>query len=382
VAYIQDGNLWLWVDAPPMSTDAEPETTQVTTGGKINDVRISDDGTILAYVRDGELWAVDADGSDERVLVSAADLEEMEPIQESEFPIALNRYEWVPGTHVLAFNTRLELPIGLLLNDDLHTVDAGSVGAGSVAISTLLSPGQGGEYVYSPDGRQIAVSNAGGISLYDADGQNRRDVLPYTPVVTYSEHRFYARPVWGDDSSSLQVAIPPADPLAQPPQATSIWRLHTDGTPAELIGSIPAQPGSLPAFSPEPRWVAYLAPAAEGAPGAAGKLLVAVLETGETLVEYSQVGGIYGWAPDSGHLAFLAQLERPQAQIAPFGGPAAPAHDEPSVVAIDVQWVDAGRYLYLSSTSNGWSLNMGKIGGSPTTLATVAGRSLPYDWTD
>jgi Tol biopolymer transport system component len=377
VAYIVDADLVLWKDVPPLSTDAKPETIQLTRDGGVIDVRISGDGAVLAFVRDGELWAVDADGSDERRLVSATDLSEMEPIQQTEFPIALNRFEWVPGSHLLAFNTRLELPIGLLLNDDLHTVDVESL-----EISLLLAPGQGGQFTYSPDGRQVAVSNSGGISLYDADGQNRRDVLPHTPVVTYSEVRFYARPVWGDDSSSLRVAIPPADPLAQPPQLTSIWHLPTDGTPATLIGSIAALPGSLPAFSPEPRFVAYIEPAADGAPGgAAGTLLVHDLETGETIGEYPQASQIYGWALDSGHLAFLAQLERPQAQIAPFGGPAAPAHDDTSVAVIDASWVDASRYLYLASTSNGWSLHLGEIGGSPIVLATVAGRSLPYDWT-
>jgi hypothetical protein len=277
----------------------------------------------------------------------------------------------------VAYSTRIDLPIGLMLNDDLHTVDADSLEK-----TTLLPVGEGGEYVYSPDGRQVAVTNKGGISLYDADGQNRRDALTYTPVVTYSEYRYYPQPVWEAYSESLRVAIPPADPLAQPRQPTSIWSLATDGTPATLIGSLAAQPGSQPSFSPELKLVAYLEPSETGAPGATpGKLLVQDLETGETIGEYASVGSIYGWSPDSAHLAFLAQLDLPQAQIAPFGGSAAPAHGDTSVAVIDVGWVDASRYLYLASTSSGWSLHLGEIGGSSTVLATVDGRPLPYDWT-
>ena len=98
-------------------------------------------------------------------------------------------------------------------------------------------------------------------------------------------------------------------------------------------------------------------------------------------VEYEQASQFYGWAPDSSHVAYLAQLDLPQAQIAPFGDPAAPAHDDPKVASIDVRWVDARRYLYLAGTSSGWSLLLNEIGGSPTVLVSVAERSLPYDWT-
>ena len=375
VAFVKDGDVWLWQDDPGPDTAVGKEAVRVTSGGNATDVRISGDGEVLAYVQDGELWAVEVDGSHERRLVSAADLSEMEPIQQTEFRIVLNRFEWVPGTHTVAFNTRLDMPIGLMLNDDLYRVDADSLGT-----SLLLPPGQGGEFTYSPDGRQVAVAKTGGISLYNADGQNRRDVLTYTPVATRSEFRYYARPVWEAYSQSLRVAIPPVDPFAQPPQPTSIWYLPTDGMSAALIGSLVIH--SEPSFSPELKYVAYLEHPEGGVPGhAQGMLQVTNLETGETIGEYPQAGEVYGWAPDSGHFAFLAHPGLPQAQIARFGSLAVPAHDDAEVASIDVRWVDASHYVYLAGTSEGWSLLLGKVDGPAVVLMTVTGRSTPpYDF--
>jgi hypothetical protein len=201
VVYVKDGDVWLWVEGK--------EAARLTDAGGVNDVKISGDGEVVAFVREGELWAVDDDGADERVLVSAADLAEMETRLEVAFPTVLNRYAWVPGTHTVAFNTRLDFPIGLVLNDDLHLVDADTLER-----SRLLAPGKGGEFTYSPDGRQVAVANGGDIGLVDSDGENWRDAFTHTPVVTYSEVRYYAQPV---PSLLNRPASGTCPPMARPP---------------------------------------------------------------------------------------------------------------------------------------------------------------------
>jgi hypothetical protein len=67
---------------------------------------------------------VRSDGTDERPLVTEADFAAMEPRESFEFEVALHRFDWVPGTRALAFNTRLRTEIGLALNDDLRLVNA------------------------------------------------------------------------------------------------------------------------------------------------------------------------------------------------------------------------------------------------------------------
>lgn len=61
-------NAWLW-------TEGEKEARPLTKAGGVGGVTISDDGAIVAFTRGDGLWMV--------------------------------RSDWVPGTHILAFNTRL-----------------------------------------------------------------------------------------------------------------------------------------------------------------------------------------------------------------------------------------------------------------------------------
>ena len=374
VAYIQDGDVWLWIGGPAPSPDQETKPVQLTSGGGTTDVRVSGDGEAVAFVREGELWAIDANGTGERKLVSEADLAAIEPREVTEFPTVLYVIEWVPGTHVVAYNTRLDFPIGLVPNDDLHLVDADTL-----ARTLLLAPGQGGAFYYSPDGRQVAIANAGGISLFNADGQNMRDVLTYTPVATASEHRYYAQPVWAADASSLRVAIPPADPFAQPPQPTTIWYLPTDETSANLMDSIVVN--SPPAFSPDLQYVAYLEQPEGAKPGhTQGKLIVRALVDGTTVVQYPQAIDIYGWSSDSQYWAFLSNPESPRAQIGQIGTIPMPAYDDTDATTIDVRWVDATHYLFLEISHEHLSLLLGEVGGPSELLVTVPGRSLPYDW--
>jgi len=386
-------NVWLWIEE-------EGEAVSLTKDGGVGDVKISDDGEIVAFTRGDGIWMVRSDGAEERRLVSAEDFAAMEA-REPELEVALNRFEWIPGTHILAFNTRLRMEIGLVLNDDLHLVNADTFER-----TALLPPGEGGEFYYSPDGGQAAIVTPGKISLVDADGGNRREALTHAPIATASEFQYYARPVWAADSSSLRVAIPPVDPYAEPAQLTSVWRMHTDGTPASLLTSVTATQVSWPAFSPDLRYFAHLYaervdPASSAYPKSdllltdlefnrtdtfyprEDDITQVTLESGETITHRPMAGEIYGWAPDAQHLAFAAQPDPQlpfQAQIAELGGDAVPAYSDTDGVVIDVRWVDADRYLFLAQSPKGWGILLGEIGGSITGVAGVVGSLPTYDF--
>ena len=145
--------------------------------------------------------------------------------------VAPFRIAWIPGTHILAFNTRqvVEGP-GLSIYNDLRFVDVDRA-----ELTTFLAPGSGGEFIISPDGRQIAISGAtttpNAISLINVDGSNlRSNLVVYDSVLTYSEYAYYARPVWSAGSDSLLVTIPPVDSLIMPRHPTTIWYIPTDGS--------------------------------------------------------------------------------------------------------------------------------------------------------
>lgn len=369
----QDGQIWLWT-----AGTGEPVALAALDNAMASELKISDDGALVAFSREDGLWVVGSDGKGERQLISK---ERLDALSVEGTSLALNRLEWVPGTHVLAFNTRLDMAYGLVLSDDLHLVDAGS-GEWTV----LLPPGQGGEFYLAPDGRQIAVVTAGDISLVDADGSNRRDgVLTYTPVNTGSEFRFYARPFWAPDGSALRVAIPPADPFAQPAQYTSIWHVPTDGTAARLLTSVDAAPllsSDSIAFSSDLEYVAYAqARLAEGASPAEAEpwLVIQRLANGDQQ-SHPHAGDVVRWAPDSYQFAFVAGRYEPRLYIGQWSGPILPGAVDSGRFVNDVRWLDAERYLFAARRSGSqgaeserWEIVLAHVGGTNTILASMGG---------
>lgn len=369
VAFFMDGQLWLWnlgeTGMLPLST----------LGVNSYGLRFSDDGEMLAFQQGDDLWVVHSDGSGQRILVSAEDL----VMEAADNETALHRFEWVPGTHRLAFNTRQRMAFGLSAHHDLHLVDADTR-----EHTILLPPGQGGEFYYSPDGRQIALVTPGKITLVDADGSNRREgVLLHTPVATHSETEYYARPVWAADGSSLVVAIPPADPLVPPVQRTTIWRIPTDGTPARLETVVEAAPLLGPdvlTFSPDLKFVAYaqLRGDVNGAPEQLESWLEVRRLANEDVQAYPEVNAQYGWAPDSRRFAFSVGREVAQLKIGHWSGPTLSGGVEAGTPVFDVRWVDADHYLFVSrydaergAEGDRWELRLGDIHGSSTVLASA-----------
>ncbi|MEJ2735828.1 MAG: hypothetical protein P8189_20065 [Anaerolineae bacterium] len=320
VAFVRDGQLWLWTAG---TGEAVALASVGDTGGQ---VKLSDDGVLVAFVREDALWAVDSDGSGERQLLSTADLDASAP------------------------------------SDD-----------------------EGGEFYYSPDGSRIAVVTPGEIRLVDADGGQRAQVLTYTPVNTGSEYRFYAQPVWASDGRSLRVAIPPPVPHAQPAEQTTVWQIATDGTAARMLGSIDAAPlagTDAIAFSPNLEFVGYAQiRQAEGAsPAEAEPWLEVRRLANDDWQAYPYAGNLIRWAPDSRRFAFLAGRESPQLRIGQWSGDTLPGSLDPGTAVLDVRWVDAEHYLVVARSGaqrgpaqGGWDLVLADLQGASTVLASMAG---------
>ncbi|MFM8321606.1 MAG: TolB family protein [Chloroflexota bacterium] len=372
VAYIKDGDLWLW---------AGGERRRLTNQPPVIGPQLSADGQWIAFRRPAdnfhdELWVARSDGTDERRLVSVADLDAIGGGYRDPGAAAINpqRYAWIGGSHRLAFNTRQVYNgpgIGLL--DDFHIVDAGSG-----ALQNVLLPGWGGEFVLSPDAAQVALAQADAIYLANLDGSGYRQVFSYSPVATYSEYRYYAAPVWTPDGSLLRLALPPADPLAEPRQPTGLWQLSAGGGDAVQQGSLPAAPffefsqdfGPPVSYSPDLARLAYLRERGSGAESTRQLVIAGFDGQGEQVAAEDRLLRFFGWAPGGERFAFT-QGELQELHLGRPGGDSQPALAAPYAVH-DLRWVDEARLLVVQQQADGFYLLLIDLQGGLSVLDVLS----------
>ncbi|NQS92489.1 MAG: hypothetical protein HQ574_08780 [Chloroflexi bacterium] len=369
IAFVKDGDVWYWEEGGAV--------VQLTALGDVVQVVLSSDGTVVAFVRqhdwnNEEIYAVNSDGSNIRALVTLADFGTMvsHPDAISAVP---DRIAWVPGTHTLAFNTRFtfEGP-GLILPDELRLVDAETV-----TLSVLMSPGTAGDFYYSPDGSQIALVNGTMVSVVNDDGSNRRDVLTFPTVITYSEYTYYPPVIWSPDSTYLRVSIPPHDPLAVTPDVTTIWHLPTDGSPPSALTTLVPVPFFQDAvhLSPEVSKMAYLTMVTPGAPPIVD-LHISNADGSDDVLYNSGDRRFEAWSTDREHFIFTEAGYYPK--IGRIGYP--PLDLTGITLMLDVNWVDETRFLYLNRLSGSWELWLRELGSPGMLLASTTGDSISYDF--
>lgn len=377
VVFIKNGNVWLWqpIDgATPLTHDSR---------GGVTDVKLSDDGKMVAFIRSDALWLVSAEGGATRSLFSLEDLAELSGGGPA---LRLNRFQWLPGSRTIGLNTRLQ--DGVTRTDNL------------ILINTItgeqplhLPPGHGGEFYFSPDGRQIALVTPRDISLLNVDGSGRRTLFNYTPIQigpymhkltssaidvetssdyppgsAFEQLRYYISPVWDAGGSALLVTLPPADPMAQPAQQTTIWRVPTDGTNPQLLVNLPSQPLSPCSFSPDRRYLLYT-PTSRAAGGQASPSLEMLdLQDGDIISRHPGNYAVYGWSPDGAAVALAAESpDNPIGIISRLGHGADKQVGPP---AVEIKWLADAQFLYLIPGDRGWDLIWRDIDGSAELLAS------------
>lgn len=371
IAFVNvSGNAVLW-------SEDSTELTYLTSEGSIVDVRLSSDGALIGLLRElsfaeQELWVVNADGSDLRRLLSADDFRALDP---AALGVAPYQWDWLPGSHTLAFNTLqfVDGP-GLFLYDDLHYLDAQTG-----RLTTILTPGSGGNFAFSPDGQQVAIITPETISLLNADGTNLRpDRLAYPHVLTYSEYEYYAEPQWAPDSSFLRVAIPPQDSLGDPFAPTALWEIPTDGRPAFQLGQVVAQPFFIDPvlYSPDLTFIAYTR-LPDPAEYTVADLVIANYDGVGELVLATGNLFISGWAPDSRHLVFES-FELQETYLGSVEGDVRLLTDVP--YAREVTWLDETRFLFLRESARGWQMRIGEVGGGSVLFVELPGTFPVFDF--
>jgi len=368
IIYTDAGNIWV--------LEEDGSSHQLTFDGGTTDVFLSDDGVRVAYLwradvgAHSELRAINADGGEASVLLTAGELDALYPISEGTIGTDVSQVAFLPGTHRLIFNTYL-IPefMGFMKHNDLWSIDADTG-----EMISLLSAGEGGDFAIAPDASQIAVIRPTSVGVINADGTNPRpDLVTFPSVITYSEFYFYPLVIWNPEATALVASVPSEDPLAATSSGT-LWRIPANAGPAASLATIPGgfyfHFSRTPAVSPDLSRVAFTRHA-----GADDEdLYLAQADgTGEVIYTTGDVDWA-GWAPDSNHFAFT--LGTPSdLMIGAAGEPPTPIGS-----GIRFRWVSATEYLFLAGTGGSWTLTRGTIGGPPEPLVSPAGDSISYDF--
>ena len=363
VVFVKDGNVWIWT----RKDGGKP----LTTSGSVIAVKISPSSKMIAFTRQvddfhAEIWAIDSDGANERRLVSISALDDLSFEVRDANAVAVNpgQFEWHPDFPVLAFNTlQIFNGPGLAWLNDLRSVDAKSG-----EILTILPPGSGGQFLYNSNGSQIALSTPTSISLVDANGSNRRDVLVYDAVNTYSEYRYYAQPVWSPEGDYLRIAIPPSDPLAEPRLPTTLWYIPTDGSLASRVGSISTAPifSGEPIFSPDSAHIIFLREMGDPTLNMSELHMANGDGSGDFIYHKAAQIMLESWSTDSSRFVFRSEANQ-ETQLGGLNITPIPLTDNPTGI-LDVKWVDAKNFIFIRDRGGIFDLVLWNMKGSSTPI--------------
>jgi hypothetical protein len=361
LSFIRSGKLFLWQDGIEMSLSDDSSA---------QDVKISDDGQLIAFTRlqeitpsDGlntvaelELWVINSDGTDERLLIAPDDLRAIAPDDQE---VAVHNFDWIPGTHTLLFNTIPTIDFQGP-TDDLHLVH---VGNGDRV--TLLPAGEGGNFLSSPNGQSVAITSKSQISLLNIEQRSVRPLLTYPRVISFDCCWYYPFPIWAADSRSLSVVIPRPDPTMDSTMA--IWHLPIDGTEPintlEITSDLPFWPleGMI---SPDLSWIAYPKDAKSGESG----LHIARINGTEGFLVLGLGDNITSihWAPESDHVAVgIRSGVTPLYLVQADSSHATPVSD---AISENISWIDSSHFFYHTGNHDHPVLSIGTVGGTGETI--------------
>ncbi len=171
-----DGNLYTWADG-----DVLP--TLLLASGDISSSTISPDGTLVAFSRYSgytfvALEVIGFDGSDRRSLLTAEQAALL-PRPDGAVASEPDQLAWIPGTHSLSMSLRhsFEGP-GLFRGEEFYIADVDAAG-----FYSLMETGSTTwQFVWSPDGSKVAISNPTGLESITRLGP--RSPAPYSPILS------------------------------------------------------------------------------------------------------------------------------------------------------------------------------------------------------
>jgi Tol biopolymer transport system component len=307
--YEKSGNLWI---------SSSNEKLQLTNGERDSRPRISADGKLVVFLRAGELWAMDINGSNIRKIYG----------NPGRIPI---RFEFMANSHEVLFTS--EDPGGTPHYDlNMVSADGGSS-------KELLPAGAGGNFTPSPGGDSLALVQPGKVITLKLSGAVARVVYQFPQA--QSAFSSYIPPIaWLENGFGFKTVIP-----------------GTGGKPSRFI-FIPAaggQPATLAEFSAVPPTdsVCYISPDGSRVLYLKAKgenVEMHVINAGTADLAYLNKPrgklGIMGWSPDSKYMLFW--LDEPGQIWKTEGKTISLLTDVVSVQ--DVTWINDQVFLFLSGS--------------------------------
>lgn len=352
-------NLYVWADGTPAPI-------QLVNSGDVSESYDSPDGSLIAFTRGSsglsdELDVINADGSNQRVLITQAAFAAM-PRPADSSGLVPYKICWIPNSQRLAMSVRItfEGP-GLQVGDTLYTVDAENG-----TVSALINPGQNFNFSFSPDGLWLMITRPTGIDLYTAAGTLvAANVVSHEFVNTASEYAWTASPSWQSDSSNFAVVIPPKEPWVDNPGVSAVWKVSTAGIATNMYsGTMSFFPAGISGFTADLTRMAFITRL--GAPADNNWSLHVANINGSTdnIVDSGYINQLPVWSPD-GSSYIYSKLIGSISQAYLVQGGSSPVLLGEITSLIEIRWIDNTRYIVSSSTNGGASLLLGTI-GSPS----------------
>jgi hypothetical protein len=380
VVFAKDGNILVW-------EEATGRTQTIVDSGDVTRVELSDDGTLVAFLRrsffaaggfdqneQSALWVVGRDGANLRELVSAQELRERLDAVETDstnFP----RLAWIPNSHRLLYSGDTYAAHGEGESAHVPTRAVYQKDADTLTEVELAPAEQSAHFIPSPDGQLVVLVNTTGLSFFDVDSGRRQLDFPAAPIVGDTGW-FTNAGVWTQDSSAFVI-----NALVEPTNIISdyaLWHVPVDGSPAAPLITFAAGTGSV-IFAPDGSAGAYLG-AASGTGPSAWFILPLPEDLGPVAVPRDSFDYAHLiWSPGSS--AYVLEALSFDAQGAMHGRktlfplcPNAAQAIEVCGAAIDLgeqiewlEWVDRSRFLYVTYQPR--RLYLGSLEGSPSLIA-------------
>ncbi len=347
IAFVKNGNVWMW----SQPTGARPLTAE----GDASEVHLSSDGAVIAYQRGQTLWAVNADGSAQRLLVD---------VPSSTGHPLLAQFDFQPNSHTIFFSTR-ERPTDYYGVKDLFRIDANAP-----APQSLLTDG-GGYFTFSPDGNLLALTQLDRINVVHADGSALNPALTFTQINTGADWFYFPQIVWLADSTGFYTVIPARDIIANPAEKARFLYVSADGSITAQLAEFVAADLRItkPLIAPNGSKLTYVSQ------DAGGVLSIHVIDasTADAVVAAFPNAGsltLWAWSPDSTRFAFWTR-DTADIQLGGMNLPALTLVE--GSAAYSLAWVTADTFLYYK---NG-ELKLGQVGNPD--LALIASEVSPSE---
>jgi hypothetical protein len=372
LAYIDGGQLFVaGLDLGQNPPGLTHDPRQVSTTANVEHFAFSPDGHRIAYTAGTEssnsLNVVNLDGGDHRTLVTSSILPLAVPQENIQTAVLIDTIRWLPDSHGVAFNTRvqnLEGPGGASQEDLwLATLEG--------ELSNIFPASEGGGYFAIESATHVLLSRSNEITRADLHDGEQDILLQFDPINTASEYIYYPKPQ--PTGSGAYIAVPAQDPWV-PGAETTLWRAPVN-TPAIEIGRLTDIPLTQPVtWSSNGRQISYFQRSnSEEQPIL--RLLTAQGD-GSGAVPYAGGPGLnfIGWKPDDqlflyAGIGFYA-VGRPEAPTIQTLLPA-------GQIITDGKWLAEENFVVVINdpANQNWQIKSANLSGETTLLADGTGGS-------